>query len=108
MITKKYMSKKTSMEQTNIIITNKKILNYFNKNKHINIENTLLQLIDIFENVNIGLNDDKKLVNDLIRTITEENKTILNSISTHNKIISDNLNINNKDVSNILSQVTIL
>jgi hypothetical protein len=109
-----------SKEITEIVITNKKIINYFNKNKDVDIEKLILVNIELYETMKTVSLDNSSTVNNIMSTLQSQTKditTLMNHVSTSNEIYKNELislksiytmNIDNikKDIDNINTTIT--
>lgn len=58
-----------SKEITEIVITNKKIINYFNKNRDVDIEKLILVNIELYETMKTVSLDNSTTVNNIMSTL---------------------------------------
>lgn len=98
------MSKKSNPVTPSLKITNKKILDYYNNNKHINIETVNLLIIDLFESVGSASLDNPSIVKDIVRTLSDQtnllNNMMITNEKTNNEVTKINENLKN-DMENI-------
>jgi hypothetical protein len=65
-----------SKEITEIVITNKKIINYFNKNRDVDIEKLILVNIELYETMKTVSLDNSTTVNNIMSTLQSQTKDI--------------------------------
>jgi hypothetical protein len=109
-----------SKEITEIVITNKKIINYFNKNRDVDIEKLILVNIELYETMKTVSLDNSTTVNNIMSTLQNQTKditTLMSQVSSSNDIYKNELsslksiytmNIENikKDIDNINTTIT--
>lgn len=119
-IKKHYIITIMSKEITEIIITNKKIISYFNKNRDVDIEKLILVNIELYETMKTVSLDNSSTVNNIMSTLQSQTKditTLMSQVSTSNDIYKNELsslksiytmNIENikKDIENINTTIT--
>ncbi len=87
-----------------IIITNKRILDYFTTNANIDIEKVLLNIIDLFESSSLMLNENKnKDVFSLLNEQQYEIKQLHNMLQSSTEQMSNNLITCNKEINQLKS-----
>jgi hypothetical protein len=82
---------------TEIIIKNEKILDFYNKNKHIDIEKVNLKFIEIIETIMSSSIDNPTVVNNILSALNSQHME-LNNIQS---IINHASELNKKELSNI-------
>ena len=92
---------------SNIVITNKKIVDYFNTNKHIDIESIILQFIDLLESVNASNLNNPSVLKDLIKQLNDNKQEMISRFDNTTKLQQDSYQSTNKDLSNILNSLTL-
>ena len=83
-----------SKEITEIVITNKKIINYFNKNRDVDIEKLILVNIELYETMKTVSLDNSTTVNNIMSSLQSQTKditTLMNHVSTSNEIYKNEL-----------------
>jgi len=93
---------------SNIVITNKKIVDYFNTNKHIDIESIILQFIDLLESVNASNLNNPSVLKDLIKQLNDNKQEMISRFDNTTKLQQDSYQSTNKDLSNILNSLTLI
>jgi len=99
-------------KKNQIIITNKKITDFYSKNKHIDIEKVNLLYIDLLTHITDSDISNNTVANDIIRTLTEQNKDIHNIISIMNmnteiyKNTNNNIKSDMENIKLLLSNMT--
>jgi hypothetical protein len=83
------------MSKTSLVITNKKIIDFYSKNKHVDIEKINLLFIDLLNNIADSTINNPSVVNDIMRTLSDQNKDINNIIS----LVSINSEIYKNDIN---------
>ena len=68
----------------NLIIKNKKIIDFYKKYKEIDIEKVNLLYIDLFENFMSSTLDNPTIINSLMKTVEGQTKDITNVLSQLN------------------------
>ena len=98
---------------TEIVITNKKILDYFNKNRDVDIEKLILVNIELYETMKTVSLDNSTTVNNIISTLHSQTKditTLMYQVSTTNDIYKNELaslkNIYTMNIDNINTTLT--
>lgn len=73
-------SKKNKQDQSleNIIITNEKIVNFYNKNKQLDIEKINLLYIELFENILSASFNNPSIVNQIMLSLNNQNNELNN------------------------------
>ena len=119
-IKKRYIIRIMSKEITEIVITNKKIISYLNKNRDVDIEKLILVNIELYETMKTVSLDNSSTVNNIMSTLQSQTKditTLMSQVSTSNDIYKNELsslksiytmNIENikKDIENINTTIT--
>jgi hypothetical protein len=82
---------------TEIIIKNEKVLNFYNKNKHIDIEKINLKFIEIMETIMSSSLENPNVVNNILSALNSQHIE-LNNIQS---IINHTSELNKKELSNI-------
>ena len=102
-----------SENKTEIVITNKKILDYFNKNKDVDIEKLILVNIELYETMKTVSLDNSTTVNNIISTLHSQTKDITSlmyQVSTTNDIYKNEIaslkNIYTMNIDNINTTLT--
>ena len=109
-----------SKELTEIVITNKKIISYFNKNRDIDIEKLILVNIELYETMKTASLDNSSTVNNIISTLQSQTKditTLMNQVTSTNDIYKHelsslksiytmNIDTIKKDIENINTVIT--
>jgi hypothetical protein len=92
--------------ESEIVIKNKKICEFYNQNKHINIEAANLLLIDFIQTMfNNIITDNTTNINAQLLSYMNENKTELNSIKNNISVINENISkLNSEMTNNIMLQ----
>ena len=73
------MSKVVQNEK--LVITNKKVIEFYNKNKHLDFEKVNLLYVELLENISCASLDNPSVVNEIMRSLTDQNKDINNLLS---------------------------
>ena len=64
-----------------LVITNQKIINFYNKNKLINFEQVNLLYIELFENIMSASFDNPSIVNHIVMSLNNQNHDLTNLLS---------------------------
>jgi len=92
----------------NIVITNKKIIEYYKINTNIDIEKMNLLIIELYENMKTDItgNINKITTNEILRSINSQNKEFEHLKNELNTIIKSNAETNKLELSNIKTILT--
>ena len=92
------------MSLKEIIITNKRILDYFTTNANIDIEKVLLNIIDLFESSSLMLNENKnKDVFSLLNEQQYEIKKLHKMLQSSTEQMTNNIVTCNKEINQLKS-----
>ena len=87
--------------QYQVIINNKRIWDFYNENKNINIENVNIFLLDFIENIfNNMTNDINTNINSQLLSYINENKNQIEFIKTNLSSMNENISKLNSDIAN--------
>jgi hypothetical protein len=97
-----------------IIIKDKRIVDFYNKNKNLNIEDNIIMIIDLYENMldGISVEFNKHVSSDILKNIKENGLELDQFKNELNTLIKSNIEIyksemNNMKTINNLSNVTL-
>lgn len=90
-------TKKPENTLTELIIKNEKVIDFYNKNKHIDIEKINLKFIEIMESIKSSSIDNPNVVNTILSALNSQHIE-LNNIQS---IINHTSELNKKELSNI-------
>jgi hypothetical protein len=84
-----------------VVINNKRIYDFYNENKNMNIENMNIFMIDFIEKVCNNMSTDANInINSHILSFISENKTQIDYIKHYLSNINENMNKLNTDIAN--------
>lgn len=84
-----------------IVINNKRLWEYYNDNKNINIETANLLLVDFMENIFNEMSNDINLnINSQLLSYMKENKQQIDSIKMNTNTINENISKINAEIAN--------
>jgi ElaB/YqjD/DUF883 family membrane-anchored ribosome-binding protein len=89
-------------KKNQIIITNKKIIDFYNKNKHIDFENVNLLFIELLNNITNTNINNPCIVNNILQAVNDQSKNLQHVLSTFNHT-SDNIK---NDIQHVLTTIT--
>ena len=81
----------TSSENYSMSINNKKIFDFYSKNKSLNFEDVNLMFVDILDKINSNPNLDNIMASQLLQNMSDMNNKIFDLTDTISKIQNDNL-----------------
>lgn len=97
-------SKKNDTEQiTEIVIKNEKIISFFNRNKHINIEKINLKFIEIIETIMSSSNESPNAINNILSVLNSQQLELTNIQS----IITHSSDLHKKELTNMKELYTL-
>jgi hypothetical protein len=59
-----------------LVITNKKVIDFYNKNKHIDVDKVNLMYVELLENISSASLENPSIVNEITKSLMEQNKDI--------------------------------
>jgi len=89
-----------AVNEYEIILNNKKIWEFYNENKHINIETANLLLINFIENIFNGITTPDANINAHLLSYMTENRNQIDYIKQNISSMNENLSQLNKDITN--------
>ena len=100
------------VDQTKLIITNQRIIDFYNKNTQIDLEKVNLLYIDLFENIINTSIDSPTIVNQIMLSLATQNRDLNNILSVinsstenHRNELSNIKNIYSLSTDNIKSEL---
>ena len=90
------------VQNDKLVITNKKVIEFYNKNKHLDFEKVNLLYIELLDNISSASLDNPSVVNEIMRSLTEQNKDINNLLS----LVTLSSEVYKNELSNLKSVYT--
>ena len=84
---------------SSLIISNQKVVDFYNKNKHIDFEKINILLVDMLENITSSSLENPSIVNEIMKSLMEQNKDITKLLST----VTSSSEIYKSELNNIKS-----